>query len=90
MAINNLHYRCQENSFRLKHDFDEKVVYVDKEKKEFKATKKVDEPESKGGNAQKVDDESNYEQKSKFAAQKLKTIVNHMKDFKAIIDLYER
>lgn len=54
MAINNLYYRCQENSFKLKHDFDEKAVYVDKEKKEFKATKKVDESENKGNQGQKM------------------------------------
>ena len=31
----------------------------------------------------------NYEQKSKQAAIKLKSIVSHMKDFKAIIDQYK-
>ena len=39
MAIDNLYFRCNENSFRLKHDFDEKVM---SEKKEFKANKKLE------------------------------------------------
>lgn len=53
MAIDNLFFRCNENSFKLKHDFEEKQG----EKKEFKATKKV---EGEGNNATKNDDEISY------------------------------
>ena len=47
MAIDNLHFRCNENSFKLKHDFDEKVL---NEKKEFKGTKKMDNEGNAGKN----------------------------------------
>ena len=83
MAIDNLNFRCNENSFKLKHDFDEKIL---SEKKEFNATKKV---EGEGNATGKNEDEISFEQKSKVASVKLKNIVSHMKDFKAIIDLYK-
>ena len=35
------------------------------------------------------DDDTNYEQKSKHATVKLKSILSHMKDLKAIIDEYK-
>jgi hypothetical protein len=38
MAIDNLHYRCNENSYRIKYEFDDKNIG---EKKEMK-TKKID------------------------------------------------
>lgn len=37
MAIDNLYFRCNENSFKLKHDFEDK-----QDKKQFKATKKIE------------------------------------------------
>lgn len=81
MAIDNLYFRCNENSFKLKHDFQEKQI----EKKQFKATKKV----QGEGTTTKNEDEVSFEQKSKIAAGKLKNIVEHMKLLKVIIDLYK-
>ena len=81
MAIDNLHYRCLENNHKLKYEFDDKPNL---EKKEIK-NKKLEGQSSNNKN----DGEVNYEQKSKQAAVKLKTIVSHMKDFKAMIDQYK-
>lgn len=81
MAIDNLYFRCNENSFKLKHDFEEKPA----EKKQFKATKKA-EMET---NTSKNEDEISFEQKSKIAVGKLKNIVEHMKQLKVIIDMYK-
>ena len=53
------------------------------EKKEMK-TKKIENDLSNTKN----EEELTYEQKSKHAAAKLKNILSHMKDFKAIIDEY--
>lgn len=80
LAIDNLNYRCNENNFKLKYDFDEKVA----EKKEPKS-KKIE-----GDGNPKTDEELTYEQKSKQASLKLKNITSLMKDFKSIIDEYKQ
>jgi hypothetical protein len=82
MAIDNLYFRCNENSYRLKHDFEDKQ----NDKKEFKLSKKI---EGEAPGTAKSEDEVSFEQKSKVALAKLKSIVEHMRDFKAIIDMYK-
>lgn len=76
LAIDNLNYRCNENNYKLKYEFDEKMG----EKKEMKSKKLEGEGNSKN------EEELSYEQKSKQASIKLKSITSHMKDFKSIID----
>lgn len=78
MAIDNLHYRCSENSHKLKYEFDEKNLNTD--------NKKDTKPVKKSEDGPKAEEEVTYEQRSKQAASKLKSILSHMKDFKAIID----
>ena len=80
LAIDNLNYRCNENNYKLKYDFDEKMA----EKKEPKS-KKIE-----GDSSAKTDEELSYEQKSKQASLKLKNITSLMKDFKSIIDEYKQ
>ncbi len=77
MAIDNLYFRANENTFRLKYEFDEKGSV---ERKEVKLKK-----DEMGKN----DEDSTYEQRSKHSVNKLKNIISHMKDIKAIIDEYK-
>ncbi len=44
---------------------------------------------TKKGEDARNEDEISYEQKSKQASTKLKNITSHMKDVKAIIDMYK-
>lgn len=37
-----------------------------------------------------IEEEGNYEAKTKIAAQKLKSIFSYMKDFKSILDEYKK
>lgn len=77
LAIDNLNFRCNENNYRLKYEFDDKGST---EKKDTKVKKQED---------TKNDEEISYEQKSKQASNKLKSITSHMKDMKIIIDEYK-
>lgn len=79
MAIDNLFYRANENTYRLKYEFDEKGSL---ERKEPKIKKDANQQS-------KADTESGYDQRSKHATTKLKGIISHMKDLKVIIDEYK-
>lgn len=77
LAIDNLNYRCSENNYRLKYEFDDKGQMEKKESKQKK------------GEDNRNDEEISYEQKSKQASSKLKNIISYMRDFKAIIDEFK-
>ena len=78
LAIDNISHRCNENSYRLKYEFDLHSSNPDRPRPK--------KPDNEG--TLKAEEELTYEQRSKQAANKLKNIITHMRDFKELIDRY--